>query len=176
MGLDITAYEGVEFIAPYSADKVDELYTQGGFPLCRIGSHASRADSLEDGVYKLKDKWCEVYEFRAGSYSGYNSWRRMLCEAVYHMSDLSFWEATHKGDVTSGAFLELIDFSDCEGVIGPETSKKLARDFEMNLKDIMAWALDTITNQEELAWFMVKYMDWWKAFRVASNKGAVSFH
>src|SRR3972149_5024711 len=61
-----------------------------------------------DGYYTYAEK----LSFRAGTYSSYNQWRDQLAQ------------------LAQGAFLELINFSDCEGAIGSKTSTKLLKDFQ----------------------------------------------
>ena len=62
-------------------------------------------------------------------------------------------------------FYELINFSDCEGFIGPKTSAKLAKDFA-------AWQ----EKAGERGWFSEKYAQWRAAFELAANGGVVQFH
>ena len=71
--------------------------------------------------------------------------------------------------------MDLIDFADNEGVIGPETSKKLYKDFKDNLKRAMEYKPDPdVDDMSE--WFIVKYKVWMKAFELASANGCVQFH
>lgn len=64
-------------------------------------------------------------------------------------------------------FYELIDFSDCEGVIGPEVSAKLAKDFA-------DWDEQAKRTLDDYDYEM--YSNWHKAFKIASDGGAVIFH
>lgn len=63
-----------------------------------------------DSVYS----WEESFDFRAGSYSGYNWYREKL------------------GELNAEAFREQIDFSDCEGVIGSVVANRLAKAYWEN--------------------------------------------
>lgn len=91
-----------------------------------------------------------AYEFRAGSYSVYNEWRDMLND--------------FKG---TEAFQELINFADNEGVIGLIVSKKLYKDFQKYEAEAES-AFDD-------SYFYTLYVDWKKAFELASQNGAVQF-
>ncbi len=71
------------------------------------------------------------------------------------------------GVVKKGPFVELVCFSDCEGVIGSAVSSKLAKDF--------ADHHDKFTTTED-DWFMKRYREWTQAFAMAANDGAVDFH
>lgn len=68
---------------------------------------------------------------------------------------------------TGGPFWELINFSDCEGVLGPATSAKLAGDFA-------TWQEKADQHPDEA--FRVLYARWRKACEMAADGGALVFH
>jgi hypothetical protein len=90
--------------------------------------------------------------------------------------------------------MEMINFSDAEGAIGPVASKKLYNDFRRYEIDVMNWMDDMYLTQTPITspdwrdeeakpldkgdfeWFQSRYKDWEKAFRIASNNGAVMYH
>lgn len=74
-------------------------------------------------------------------------------------------EAVWNGKANGEAFVELINFSDCEGVIGAEVAKKLAADF--------AAYQDKAGDKGD---FARVYASWRKAFELAADGGAVCFH
>ena len=117
---------------------------------------------VRGGVYEFK----EQYAFRAGSYVGYGQWRSALCYLSLGVNPNAVWQTPN--DYADKPFYELIDFSDCEGIIGTGVSVKLAHDFFINLKNISEKGPDE--------YFILKYSDWRKAFEMASNNGFVSFH
>lgn len=179
MGLDITAYKGIEKvdcvfdehgdpIDPLTREYVDydaRAYVNPDFP--------GRADGVEDkGVYRAKDSM----HFRAGSYSGYNGWRDELAKvAGYQLGSYEQYGQTYQShaasawDVTGGPFWELICFSDCEGVIGPVVSAKLAKDFA-------EWDERVKTYSEGRIWFYELFQEWRAAFEMAADSGMVNFH
>lgn len=173
MGLDITAYRQVA-LAPNAA--VDA----GGYPEdydnhMRVWSHpdfTGRLEGLTDRA--IYTTGTESHDFRAGSYSGYNRWREELAKlAGYDAGDYTCYGTTRQSHCVpcwngaTGPFAELINFSDCEGIIGPVVSAKLARDFaEFQGK------ADAHTDE----WFREKYADWRKAFDLAADGGLVDFH
>lgn len=174
MGLDISAYSDLELLdAVYNQEhepidpvtrlpipgKVCELFANPSFP--------ARFDELVEGVYRYKD----YLGFRAGSYGSYGQWRETLAqisgwpaldeaESPFRCSE-SAWEAS------AGPFWELINFSDCEGVIGPKTSAKLLDDFKK---------FRTQAEQHGDEWFLRLYDAWQSAFALAALNGAVDFH
>ncbi|MDQ0494039.1 hypothetical protein [Paenibacillus brasilensis] len=157
MGLDITAYrklvkvENPKFDADGELEDYENQWQTDGSMRWSESCWPGRAEGVEfDTVYTYD----ESYGFRAGSYSGYNLWRKMLSD---------FAEAN--------AFQELIEFSDCEGVIGPVVSAKLANDFTDYEERARKYA-DTFERGE---WWIEKYQEWKEAFRLAADGGAVNF-
>ena len=87
-------------------------WTEENFP--------GRTAGIKPGIYSFE----RSAEFRAGSYSGYNEWRDHLARMAVGMSAKKIWASGWKGP-----FVELINFPDNEGVIGPVVAAKLAKDF-----------------------------------------------
>lgn len=178
MGLDITAYSKLEKVdCVFNADG-EPIHPESRLPLrddyfqAHVNSDfPDRAGSIEDSaIYRYK----RAIPLHAGSYMGYNQWREQLAElAGYPLVEYERWgqkwpsHAASTYDRTEGPFWELIHFSDCEGIIGPEASAKIARDFA----DHQAKA---DTHEDE--WFRSKYNEWRAAFELAAQNGAVHFH
>lgn len=177
MGLDISAYRKItkidavfsangEAISPVTREAVDydmQAHINDAFP--------GRADEIEDGaIYRAEDS----LGFHAGGYGGYNMWRNELAKLAgyplgqyeqYNKMWDSYCIACWNG--ANGPFSELINFSDCEGVIGASIAAKLAGDFA-EFQD----AADKI----EDPYFKSKYAEWRSAFEMAADGGAVCFH
>ncbi len=179
MGLDISAYSRIEKIdcvlnehgepvdpsskEPLDYDSYTQLFVNNDFP--------GRADEIEHkGVYSFDD----AGGLSAGPYSAYNRWRDDLAKMVgwpkgeYEQYG-RIWEshcvACWNG--AEGAFSELINFSDCEGVIGAKIAKKLADDFE---------AHQSRADEHPDPSFRKKYAEFRAAFELASDAGCVQFH
>lgn len=115
------------------------------------------------------------FDFSAGSYSGYNDFREKLAKfAGYPEIDYTdYFQRTVKSAAaycwqiaSEGPFYEIINFSDCEGIINAEKSKKLYEDFSLNL------------DKAELyfdSWDITIYKNFMYAFELASNNGYVEF-
>jgi hypothetical protein len=169
MGLDITAYERLHLVTAKPVGEwdtgatnfSDAAYLAGRVTLYVLEPFRDRADGLVDGDY---DKGGEEHGFRAGSYGGYNEWRRQLARLV-DVTPEELWNGGPGAKKTP--FYELIHFSDCEGVIGPKTAAKLARDFAEYQERADATAD---------AYFREAYAEWRKAFEIAAKGGAVTFH
>lgn len=177
MGLDITAYKNIKKSEAkinddgYAIDPATGAELANGvyFSTWLNPDFPGRADDIEDGaVY--------TYEDCTGHGVGYVShfwWRDELAKmAGYAVAELDTGvtkERNHFGgacQADSGPFFELINFSDSEGIIGTEVSKKLAADFakfEGNSKGMGER-------------FTTLYQLWQSAFEMASENGCVRFH
>ncbi len=180
MGLDITAYSKMkkmdvlfnndgEPVDPVTREPVDHYYNvraNHDFP--------GRSDGLEDGAYYDYVKSEHVF---AHSYSGYNVWRETLARLAGYPLDsflntFGVQENSHAasaffGNVPDGApFVELVNFSDCEGVIGPVVAAKLLRDFQEFDERAKALGDDR---------FYVGYCQLKRGLELASDGGALVF-
>lgn len=167
MGLDISAYSGLKPAAAKGGDEDLTFHIHDQWK--------ERAGSIVDGQAYAAS---ESYRFRAGSYFGYNDWRENLAEmAGYepikhgdnrHDHSRGAWESD------GGPFYELIDFTDCDGVIGSEVAEKLARDF-LQHQTAMAKFAEKRLQVFERERFVETYKNFQKAFELAAKGGAVVF-
>jgi hypothetical protein len=159
MGLDITAYGGLKRIRRITDDEkrngydgdLARLYANPEFP-----RHHGEIDTNFLYAYK------HTMNFRAGSYGGYNTWRIKLARMVGIDNIEAYWKLND----WSVPFAELINFSDCEGLIGPEISRELALDFQ-------AYVIRVDPTDRE---FITTYALFKQAFEMATMNGAVVFH
>lgn len=183
MGLDIVAYRGLEKIdAVFDADgdpidPVTRLALSGDFVLVRLSDDfPERADGVEDGgVYR----YAESFHFNAGAYSSYNRWRESLARLAGYPAieyrrnsrvppELSRAAAAWRGLCDGAPFVDLVNFSDCEGVIGPVASQRLFADFETHKEKAAAFQFGDYD-------FFSIYKKFLTAFALASYGGAVVF-
>ena len=154
MGLDITSYAN---LTPAPNAELEDGYPKDYRQFVLFGSSMKWSESVwpgrgapwdPDTVYGFTAR----QSFRAGSYSGYNSWRLELADLAQ-----------------GNDFSELINFADNEGVIGSIVSEKLAADFARNEdRADQLWKGDEYSRQ--------LYAKWQKAFEMAAHNGAVEFH
>lgn len=175
MGLDITAYRKIELADNNIAfDENDELTDYHLFVQFYRNNAFSKqiAGEVEDGAaYKYEDSM----SFTAGSYSSYNRWREELAKLAGYkpirtdtygcMAD-GYCAGLWKNKNPSGHFSELINFSDCDGVIGAQVSAKLANDFSI-------FQVKADAHESDL--FREKYAKFRAAFEMAADAGAVKF-
>lgn len=169
MGLDITAYRGLEKVREVGDDDEpgDIAYDSGWVLPYENPDFPGRLEGLEKGLYY---KAAETFEFRAGSYSGYNLWREHLATMVgIKLPD--FWG----GYDASKPFAELIHFTDCDGTIGPVASARIAADFDKHAGRAIEFADEVQRRTGEGEWFLEKYRAWHKAFKLAADHGCVRF-
>jgi hypothetical protein len=166
MGLDISYMAKAKLEMPYREsddsfyDEADERGLSVAYPN-RDFAEVGQDDGLERGGYSGE----RGGGFRAGSYSGYNRWREQLSMMALGVMPTVVWR--NQGEFKDKPFYEIVHFSDCEGVIGPKTSAKLAKDFEDHLDKA----------REELDEYSFgKYEEWLKAFQTAADDGLVQFH
>lgn len=168
MGLDIDAYKTMEILPPHDIndecyEDVDHITTYSDFEHSwgSIPHEGKRGPCLKVSIGEG-----ETMHFRAGSYSGYGEWRDGLARAAFGVDGaLVIWEdrASYVGE----PFYELIDFSDCEGIFGPEVCAKLAKDFQEHRHTVRASLAES--------WMVPLYDEWQKAFSLAAGGGVVRF-
>lgn len=132
MGLDVAVYNQLKKLDK-RPDDVNAFYIRccAGDPSWLSYIAPFQEDDLLSGE--------EVFYKRIGSYSYYNRWRDSLAQlagykkrkyeylagVVRESACVDLW----KGVVTEGIFYELINFTDCDGFLGPLTCQKLSQDF-----------------------------------------------
>jgi hypothetical protein len=163
MSLDILAYKGLKKVSKKSEIDCECIQTyceENNLNNFRLNAAFPKAaeDIDEDYIYSAEDCFGDVMGKSCGSYG---VWRNELAQLIGHVDQQSAW--THPVD---GPFVELINFSDCEGIIGTKVSKKLAMDFS-------AFELSCLEEKDED--FIHYYNQLKKAFEFASDDGCVWF-
>ena len=154
MGLDIVALGKLRRVT-------EEI--EGSHHVFDMPEHPGRIAGLQPGYYLPVDPDQEV-GFHAGSYGGYSHWRRQLCLMALQVEPETVWDSPETYAISP--FIELINFSDCEGCIGPVTSHDLAEDFK-NFRPKAEAIMDP--------YFLEVYDQFHEAFKLASDGGAVIF-
>lgn len=174
MGLDISYYESFTPLpTPPTDEEKNALYDQD-YTLRLFTRHfPKQAEGLPlDGTFIRTHGKSGC--FWAGSYHGYGAFRQALCQLAYNLHIRDFWanDLVKLGLSTQDSipFKSILNFSDCEGQIGPVASALLAQDFQ----DYMASA--------EAAWggeqknYLSLYKQFADAFTVAARGGLVHFY
>jgi hypothetical protein len=133
----------------------------------------NRISGLEVGLYQETDK-SKHHDFQAGAYSTYNWFRRNLSTAIFGVAPEKIWLNTEAYE--GRPFFELIEFSDCDGIIGPDVSKKLHQDFETHRPNMIKFCLENfIDDDQSYESVMDTYDNFTTAFKIASDGGLVLF-
>lgn len=171
MGLDITAYSKLVLAPdaeldedgyPVDYDNHETFYENPDFP-GRIEGITPKA------VYKIEGDCSGL----SSGYGSYSAWRDQLAKlAGYQVGQYKQYGRIAESHCVAcwggakGPFAEQINFSDCDGTIGPVVSAKLAKDYA----EFAAQA------EQVGGHFWEKYQEWKVAFETAADNGAVRFH
>ena len=165
MGLDISASTKIKRITSLKKVENGEWFVN----VRRFHPEIERALDIDEGYY---DNDGETYDFRAGSYSGYNQFRELLCIAILDVKPESVWEKSEL--YLDKPFYELINFSDCEGAIGPKVSQKLHKDFVAYREKFESYIKNKFPFHD--SHYLRIYDDFTKGFEMASKGGVLVFH
>jgi hypothetical protein len=180
MGLDITAYSQITLVeivqdeeawqqtygAAYEDDDAE------GPPLVFLSADFPFPDRLKPlavpptgiAVYQATG---DTFAFRGGPYSYYNRWRQQLSLLVTGLPPHQLWNARDLAETRRLPFYLLIDFSDCEGAIGPWAAQVLARQFAQFQTQADAYDDDD---------FRELYADFRRGFELVGDAGIMVFH
>lgn len=190
MGLDITVYSNLKYVGHHEVDEQDkgdhmydpetwevfhvEAYAYKEFPHALMGVPNLRQSDgytgfMTGGCYEVTSQ-TETHAFVAGSYSGYNAWRRDLAE---HFNP--YRDGGERPPSPEGPFYELIWFADNEGTIAELAAANLLAAFREHRGRYYALHPDD-SNHGNGAWYRSKYDDWTRACELAAARGLVDFH
>lgn len=182
MGLDISAYRRVTKLDVIfdedgeAVDKETKEYVEHDVRVYANPNFPGREEGVEDGAaYTAEDGM----SFGTG-YGAHGAWREELAKLAGYPAtpvDRGFGNPVkmHSGgawSAESGPFWELINFSDCEGTIGPVVSTKLARDFA-------EWDERAKQHDEDAGLsggLYERFQKFRQAFEMAADGGLVDFH
>ena len=188
MGLDISAYSNIK----RSEEQDDEDYDG-----IRIWHHSAFPDhcELEEGNWESTPQ-TRTHQFRAGSYSGHNIFRKVLSQCTLGVEIDTVWEA--QDIYMNRPFFNFLNFSDCEGIIGPDYSASLFEDFRdnrdrfiRNLKQEIDFTKETENplalepefiiedfnlSDMDIEYYTETYDNWTLAFELAKDGGIVQFN
>jgi hypothetical protein len=109
----------------------------------------------------------DAFAFRAGPYSYYNHWREQLSLLVTGLPPERLWKTRDRAETRRLPFYLLIDFSDCDGAIGPQAAQTLAQQFAQFQLQANAYDDDD---------FRGLYADFRRGFELVGTTGVVVFH
>lgn len=165
MGLDICAYSNAPKVTdhpPIPPGEWCEIEHHVQAYLPDAAFHRSFRGLTAGACYDISKS--DGTGFRAGSYSGYNAWREDLCRFALKAPPHDVWSAPI--GYQDAPFFELIDFSDCEGTIGPDAAVDLLKDFYDHR--------DAYLSSHE-SYDVERYLHWLEACELAAAGGLIVF-
>jgi hypothetical protein len=189
MGLDIRAYSNIKRVENQSitnceSDNLIKIWTDN-FP-----DHCEFEDGYYDETHTTRE-----YHFSAGSYRSYNKFRDILSYLIHGVPASTIWEDEYS--YQSKPFVEMLNFSDCEGIIGTLFSEKLYHDFKDNrdrfirnlrhevdftkeTEDPLAFETEFSIQvyqftEDEILEYIEEYDEWLKVYAIAMDNGIVMF-
>jgi hypothetical protein len=165
MGLAIRALSNVKLldvcdVKDPERDTLEQKYMKQKVEFIYYLDKFSVNDELPSGFYSYEN----IMYHSMGSYSGYGSFINILSE---------FCEKSSKKD---SPFSELINYSDCEGFVGPITSKKLYSDFVKYKNQVIRFIQsNNEIGSENQMWYSQKYNDFISVLELAKNSGVLVF-
>ena len=180
MGLDVTGYKRTVPVKEHEARAIMEAEDPreaadlfgAHVPTIMDKEFPGRSEGLWLDTPYLAE---EEYGFAMGSYSAYNWWRAQLAKLV-GIDDLHRWWRENDVATVEGPFAELLHFSDCEGTLGPEASRRLARDFAEWQERATEFAAKIVSSDpDDGPWWIKKYGQMRRAFELGAQEGYVEF-
>lgn len=181
MGLDITAYRHIE--------PLDCRFDHEGNPIDAEGKIIDEdryvrfyvipawKDRAPDIIDRLPYRYAASLCGPACGYLGHSVFREKLAELAGYppVSDDPYKKLFPRsvncwggGEITGGPFWELINFSDCDGVLGAAVCRKLADDFAKHQDAANTLMLDGD--------WLEHYNAWRECLEFAAAGGCVKFH
>jgi len=179
MGLDIYATSNIvtKLTEPIQFDFYETLGTVD-FEEFTISSdfanHVSDYGVRGERVKYIKGPKSKDIDFRAGSYSSYNSFRNHLSCAMLGVTVSSAWENEEK--YSDHLIWNLLNFSDCEGAIGPAVSNLIHKGLVDNQDKFSSYLRDSneIGKMDE-EYYSETYNNFINAFAIGKQEGIVVF-
>jgi hypothetical protein len=167
MGLDVTAYQRII--------RAGDHHEPDGVKYVRLTINAdfpNAAPELTGGIYLYEGG--RTMNVVGMPYSMFNEWRNWLAKVAGYpavpeqradgLPDHAF--ARGAWAAGAGPFIDLINFSDCEGTIGPAACVRLLADFDRFLQEADA----------QDAWFIETYQAFRTGLQIAAPAGCLAFH
>jgi hypothetical protein len=179
MGLDVYATsniitkltEPIQFDFYETLGTIDfEYFTIGHDFAGHVGDYGVSGQRVE----YMKGPSSNDIDFRAGSYSSYNSFRNHLSCALLGVTVSEAWE--NEETYSDHLIWDLLNFSDCEGVIGPTVSDVIHKglvDNQSKFSSYLRSRSDVGKMDEE--YYNQTYANFMDAFAFGKQEGIVIF-
>ena len=159
MGLDIIAISKLVKTEDWTAE-------------ITIGSDPEYNKGIEEGRYNTTIESRRT-DFRVGPYSFYNRFRETIARCMPGVEPVEIWDSVE--DFAGKSFIELIDFSDCDGRFGGPVCEKQYEDFAENRPKFKEYIDTQGWDEEKIEDYLSVYEDFMKAFEIGREEGVVIF-
>ena len=138
----------------------------------RIGDDPEYNKGIEPGPYNTTIESRRT-DFRVGPYSFYNRFRETIARCMHGVEPVEIWDSVE--DYKDKSFIELIDFSHCDGRLGGEVCEKLYEDFAESRSKFKEYIDTQGWDEEKIEDYLSVYEDFMKAFEIGREEGVVIF-
>lgn len=186
MGLNIRIIKNLREIQ--KLENIEEHYENDDIVVGNNSGFQYQLGSLKNGSVYTGEHYDS---FSAGSYSGYSLFRKSLLSLVDDIDINEYWltygnfinekytnyhresklnrilDETRQENIINvyqKPFIELLYFSDCEGIIGPEVCKKLYEDFVK---------YQEVAKEKMIDWHYEVYMNFMEGLKTVSESNGV---
>jgi hypothetical protein len=151
------------------AEEPESLYLNPDF-MYHTQDYGSTPGQIE--YYQTDDT--ETADMSCGSYSSYNKFRNLLSLAILGVKAETAWES---GDTyVNSPLWDIINFSDCEGIIDTTTSSKLLQEFKDSREAFVKYIkADSEIGEMDSEHYIDLYDSFINVFEVASENGFVQY-
>lgn len=156
MGLDISFYASVKVDPNPPADTDEQRIVSNN------DSFAARAAPFKEGDHFTTDGTTARY---SSAYSSYSRVRDILCRKILGMPAEDLWKDKVKRD--EPGFAEMVNFTDCDGFMGPEACARVSA-------ALATLPEDWIAAQEDWDQQCIRRLV--AGFAVAANGGCAEYH
>jgi len=164
MGLNVSGISNIE-----------QTEEEGLFYL-EISSEKTKYTNIhnyDEGWYD-KTNESKDHVFRAGTYGGYSQFRNLVSLSIHGCSSEYIWD--NEEEYISTPFIEIINFTDCEGYLGASVAEKLYSDFRVYASRFAKYVYANIEDVDDRNDMIIIYDNWIKALKVAKDNGIIIFN
>jgi hypothetical protein len=107
------------------------------------------------------------------AYTSYGHWRDLVAQASCGMTTEALWGHLEVLDPDTVPFYELLNFSDCEGTVGPLAAAELASDFTDEARERFVRSLPEGMDPWSREHFLEAWDGWRRGVALAAQSGLI---
>jgi hypothetical protein len=183
MGLDISGYATMTKYVLERTDDLDADYEKRENEAYQYRQNYPEFARTEEGLED--EQWYDTatpkrIDIGHWTYSGWNVFRESLSEFQGIEDIREVWAELKAGKRSPDSVIlhDIINFTDCDGAVGPKSVKRLAREFAYHKAAYLDWLEtdDAVSDRHTAEWFRNSYLALTEGFaEVAEGGGFVVF-